>query len=143
MTQEDYDALKQEYDALLARGPVVKTVPVVKKEVVKEEVFVDVPASVTIYFDKGKYEISDRELAHLDFYGSSVENTEKVTITVTGSADSGTGSEERNNFLAQKRAEAVRDVLVDKYGFKSENVSIRVLLDVFENPVRSRCVVVE
>ena len=143
VTQADYDALKSEYDALLKREP--KTVEVVRtvKEVVKEEVFVDVPASVTIYFDKGKYDISERELAHLDFYGSSVENTEKVNITVTGSADSGTGSEARNNFLAQKRAEAVRDVLVEKYGFKSENVSITIYLDIFDNPARSRCVVVE
>lgn len=145
VTQEDYDTLKSEYEALLRKKQEVKTVEVVKveKQVVKEEVFVDVPASVTIYFDKGKYDISERELAHLDFYGSSVENTNKVTITVTGSADTGTGSLERNNFLAQKRAEAVRDVLVSKYGFDPEKIDIRVLLDIFDNPARSRVVVVE
>lgn len=144
VTQADYDALLAKYNELAGRGPEVKEVEVVKVEekVVKDTVEVEIPASSTIYFDLGEYTISDRELARLDYFVSGIERRD-VSLKVTGSADTKTGSEPRNKFLAEKRAQAVKDVLVNKYGFKSENITTETILDIFSVPESSRVAVVE
>lgn len=111
-------------------------------KITPREVFNNVEVySVTVYFDKGKYTISDRELAHLDFYA---QNTDKnLNIKVTGSADWGTGSSKRNFYLAEQRALAVKTVLVEKYGFNPEKIAIEIVPDVFDKPVWSRVAIVE
>ena len=144
VSQADYDALLAKYNDLANREPEVKEVEVVKydKEIVKDTVEVEIPSSAVIYFDLGEYTISERELARLDFFAKSLDR-EKVTVKVTGSADTKTGGEARNNFLAEKRAEAVKNVLIEKYGFKPENIATEVVLDIFEAPESSRVVVIE
>lgn len=139
---EDYELAQNKIKELESREPIVKEV-VVEKEVAKEvEVVKEVTiSSVTVYFDMGKYTISDRELAHLDFYATNADKNK--TIVITGSADSATGSAERNKFLAKHRALAVKDVLVNKYGFDADKVIIDVANDIFDTPMRTRVAVVE
>ena len=145
VTKEEYDALKSQYDELLARKPetVVKEVPVIKKEVVTETVEVQAPNSVTVYFDLGKSVVSDRERAHLDFWAENADKNRETTIKVTGSADTKTGSLKRNEQLAEQRANAIKNILVNDYGFDADKVTTEVVLDLFENPARSRVAVVE
>lgn len=144
VSQADYDALLAKYNDLAGREPQVKEVEVVKteKKIVKDTVEVEIPNTAVVYFDLGEYVISERELSRIDFFAKSVDN-EKATLKVTGSADTTTGGEPRNKFLAEKRAEAVKNVLVEKYGFKAENITTEVVLDIFKVPESSRVAVIE
>lgn len=144
VTSENYNYLAQRVSELESRKPVVDTVTVVKEVVVEKlvEFEKEVPINtVTVYFDKGKYVISKRELAHLEFYANNVDKNRHIVIT--GSADSSTGSIRRNKFLAEQRALAVKRILVEDYGFNPDNISIDVVIDVFDKAHTSRVSIVE
>ena len=65
---------------------------------------------------------------HLDFYADAVAARlgDDQSLTVTGSADKGTGSAATNQKLAEQRANAVKDYLVKK-GVASEKIETIVL----------------
>lgn len=142
VTASDYTAAKNRIAELEARKPEVDTVTVVKEVLVEKEVAKEIVLNtVTVYFDKGKYTISDREMSHLDFYAQNADKN--VNIRIIGSADSATGSAKRNAYLAEQRALAVRKVLVEKYGFDESKILIDTVADVFDVASRSRVAVVE
>lgn len=142
VTADEYNSLVQRVSELESRKPIIDTVTVVKEIVVEKVLETEVPlTSVTVYFDKGKYVISERESAHLDYYASMTNKDRHILIT--GSADSGTGSVERNKFLAEQRALTVKNILVEKYGFNEDNISIDIVIDVFDIPHISRVAIVE
>lgn len=145
VTKADYDAALARIAELESRGPQVKEVEVIKEveKVVKDTVEVEVANGAVVYFTIGNYELSNRELARLDFFAKGIEHPAQAKVKVTGSADTKTGSKARNEFLAQKRAEAVKKVLVNVYGFKEENVEIETILDVFDRPENTRVAIVE
>ena len=145
VTKADYDAALARIAELESRGPQVKEVEVIKEveKVVKDTVEVEVANGAVVYFTIGNYELSSRELARLDFFAKGIEHPAQAKVKVTGSADTKTGSKARNEFLAQKRAEAVKKVLVNVYGFKEENVEIDTILDVFDRPENTRVAIVE
>lgn len=140
--QKDYDYLLKKYKELAGREPQVKEVEIVKEKVVKDTVSVSSNNSSIIYFELGEYAISERELARIDYFVSTIENR-NATIKITGSADTKTGTEPRNKFLAEKRAEAVKEVLVNEYGFDANQIVTGVILDVFEIPSSSRVAIIE
>ena len=72
------------------------------------------PAS--FFFEIGKTELSAKELKHLDFYLANVlPNVKNAKATViTGTADSNTGYAKRNEYLSQKRAEYMINLLKEK-----------------------------
>ena len=143
--QKDYDDLLGKYNELDARKPKVveKEVVKVEEKVVKEVVEVEIPVGSTVYFDLGKFVLSERELARLDYFAKGFERPQSAVIKVTGSADSSTGSVSRNKYLAEKRAEVVKNLLVEKYGFNASNIITEVILDVFEKPASSRVAIIE
>lgn len=101
-------------------------------------------APATLYFDCGKSTLSDRELAHLEFFASSILN-EDSEIVVTGSADKQTGTASFNKKLSEKRANYVKDILIKKYGLKDENIEVVADGDtnnVFDTPAKNRCVTI-
>lgn len=144
VTKANYDAALARIAELESRGPQVKEVEVIKEveKVVKDTVEVEGPGSCTIYFSIGSTKISDRERAHLDFFVNSLEK-KNVKISITGSADTKTGSAKRNNYLANKRAEVVKDILINEYGFKAEDIATQVVYDVFDRPANSRVAIIE
>ena len=82
---------------------------------------------LTVYFNLNKAELSDIEMAHLEeWLELQSEETRETPISITGSADSTTGTAEYNTQLAEKRANAVRDYLM-AHGFK--NVSVKGVID--------------
>lgn len=83
------------------------------------------PAS--FYFEIGKTTLSQKELAHLDFYLSNVlPNVDgKKVAVLTGSADKKTGSAKRNQYLCEKRAEYLQNLLVEKYGLDASKFVVR------------------
>ena len=79
------------------------------------------------YFEIGQTTLSAKELAHLDFYLSNVlphVKNGKATV-ITGSADKKTGTTKRNQYLSQKRAEYMKNLLVEKYGISTDNCQFR------------------
>lgn len=75
------------------------------------------------YFEIGQTTLSKKELEHLDFYLNNVlPNVKGKNVTVlTGSADKKTGTSKRNQYLCEKRAEYLKNLLVEKYGIDASN----------------------
>lgn len=143
VTKADYDKLAAERDALQAelnKGP-----KVVEKEVIKEkkvEVPVYMPANSFVTFSIGSALVTPVEKIKLKQWVNNVpaENA----ITVIGSADSKTGSKATNDKLSQKRAEAVKKIIVEECGRDESKVNISTQIDV--NPelnAASRAAVIE
>lgn len=143
VTKADYDKVVTERDALQAE--VNKGPKIVEKEVIKEkkvEVPVYMPAKSFVTFSIGSAFITPVEKIKLKQWVNNVpaENS----ITVIGSADSKTGSKATNDKLSQKRAEAVRKVIVGECGRDESKVNISTQMDV--NPelnAASRAAVIE
>ena len=123
--EKENAALKDKIAELEARGPVTEYV----------EVGV---SSVTVYFDMGQTVVSDREKAHIEYFANEVDKDK--ALVVTGSADLGTGSAKRNQYLANKRAEVVKGIL-EGMGFTNVEVA-DPKYDAFAPAVRSRVAIV-
>ena len=143
VSKAEYDALKGQYDALVARGPevkeVTKEVPVTKEVIVKETVQVLVGSTV-ITFPMGKSTLSTVEREKVEMVAKSFDGQD-VAIKVLGSADSKTGTAKRNNQLAKERADAVKAVLV-KNGISEDKISVETTLDATENVETSRSAII-
>ena len=141
--KEEYDALKAQYDAVVARDPqvreVIKEVPVTKEVIVKETVRVLVGSTV-ITFPRNKSALSNAERQKVEMFAKSF-NGQDVVVKVLGSADSKTGTEAYNKLLAQKRADAVKAVLV-KNGIPEDKIIVETTLDATENAETSRCAII-
>lgn len=99
---------------------------------------------VTLYFDCGATKLSAREQAHLEYFTSSVldENTQ---LSVNAYADKQTGSAKRNQYLSEKRAEYVVDLL-KKAGAKEENITSAAHgadVELFDSAEKNRVVTIE
>ena len=104
-----------------------------------------VVSPATVYFDLGSSKLSDRELAHLEFFAKNVvdANTE---LLLTGSADKQTGNARINQTLSEKRVEAVKNLLVKNFGATAANIETVANGDkanMFDTPAKNRCVVIE
>jgi len=107
------------------------------KEVEREMIVPEI-----LYFDLGKATLGDRELARLEYYA---ENTFKKTqkLLVTGCADLGTGSKEVNDRLSRLRAEYVKGVLVDRFGYNASNIETKADVMPGDAPIKGRIVTIE
>ncbi|MCR5018354.1 MAG: OmpA family protein [Bacteroidales bacterium] len=98
-------------------------------------------APVSLYFDCGKAVLSERELAHLEYFAQSVLDKDSQVV-ITGSADKQTGTARINQKLSEQRAEYVKDILVKKYGLNADNIETVAEGDtnnVFDTPAKNRC----
>lgn len=123
---------------------------IVEKPVVKEvEKIVDnvVPASTAIFFEIGKADLSAKNKARIQLYAEAINATTDGSVyEVGGYADKKTGSAKRNQTLAEKRAQAVYDALVE-YGVDASRLEMKAYGGVdplfFNNDVLSRTVVIK
>lgn len=148
-TVDQYNALKNRVAELEKENAALKNEIEALKNAAPDTVYVgsqsDVKSAATLYFDLGSTVLSSRELAHLDFYIDNVMKDSEQTFTVTGSADKGTGSAKRNQYLSEKRAEFVKNYLVKK-GVDENKLVIKAEGDTnnrFDKPVLNRVVVIE
>ena len=142
VTKADYDALKKKYNDLYNQEPevkeVVKTV-VETKEVVKTETKVLIGSTV-ITFPIGSAALSNVERQKVALFAKSF-NDEETAILIVGSADSKTGTENRNFALAQNRANVVKNVLVNDLGVSADRITVKTELDALEDQETTRCAI--
>lgn len=138
VTKADYDAVVAELNDLKNKKAdtvkVVKTVTETKEVVVRETYFV--PRNTVITFPIGSATLSKVEKEKVGLFASNLDKDSKVHIV--GSADTQTGSEKRNNTLADLRANAVKDILVNEYGISADKITIDTKLDATKNVETSR-----
>ena len=139
VTRADYDAVVAERDALKNRPAEVREVvkEVVKEVVVEKQVPVTTGGTTTVSFKMGSSKLTDLEKAKVNNFAEGLDRN--MRIHVLGSADTSTGSLNRNNTLAQERADVVADYL-KSLGFKDVLVSTR--LDVNQLVEASRVAIV-
>ena len=136
VSNNEYQQLKKEYNELLNKTP--DSVVVEKTVVVEKVVNEAIPMDLVVYFDKGSSLISQLKESQIVAFANAVK--EGMTVKVIGSADTGTGSYDKNRELADQRANAVADIL---YQNGVKNIEIGVSLDVDSDPSTSRCAIVE
>lgn len=103
-------------------------------------------ADLVLYYYINVDKLNFSELRHLDeFVQSTLKEDPNHVFYLTGSADKGTGTFERNTFLCRSRAYKVRDILIGDYGVKPENVVIKATLisDKHLDGALDRCVLIE
>lgn len=116
-------------------------------ELVETEVVVSEPVAAprTVFFAIGSAEVSPREAMNLSYLAEQMKKFDGVVYTVSGYADSSTGTPQFNQELSRKRAQAVIDVLVNRYGIAPERLKIDASggVDKFGKPILNRVVLVQ
>lgn len=140
VTQADYDALLAKYNEL------EKNPKVIEKETIKETVVIkEVPvekkenvwAPMNVTFAMGSAKLSDVEKAKIREF---VEGLDVEEVLVVGSADKGTGTVRRNEYLAKERANVVAKFL-ENLGIKAK---VQSTMDIDENsPEASRAAIID
>ena len=103
-------------------------------------------ADLVVYYYINKEDLNFSELHHLDNYvqGTLAADPDHV-FYLTGSADKGTGTMERNIYLSNARANNVKKILMKDFGVKEENIVIKatVVTDKHLDGALDRCVLIE
>ena len=90
----------------------------------------------TVYFNIGKTVLDDKEMQHMDFIAKNIiekaDKDTKIYITLSGSADSTTGTLKRNEYLSKARGEYIYNLLTEKYGIDGDR--LKVQSEVVSNP---------
>lgn len=94
-----------------------------KAEVIVQKEKAIVPRLVVV-FNIGKSNIAKREYMNIEAMAKAIKESKDKVFTVTGYADKGTGSAEYNMKLSKKRAEAVRDLLVNEFGVPASQLKV-------------------
>lgn len=94
-----------------------------KPEVIVKKEGGFVPRLVVV-FNIGKSNISKREYMNIEAMAKGIKANPEKVFTVTGYADKGTGSAEYNMKLSKKRAEAVRDLMVNEFGVPASQLKV-------------------
>lgn len=99
----------------------------------------------TVFFDFGSAEISAREAMNLSYFAEQMKQSPNTTYTVSGYADSATGTSEFNAELSLKRAQAVVNVLTEKYGISAGRLKVggNGGVDKFGQPILNRVVLIK
>lgn len=141
-TVDQYNALAQRVAELEKENAELKNRIAELEAREPEVVYVDkgVATPAAIYFDLGSTKISDREMAHLEYFADNADKSKGLELV--GSADSATGSAKRNDYLAKERAKVVKAALV-KAGFDEDSIEVSDQIDLFDVPAKSRVVTIK
>lgn len=98
------------------------------------------------YFEIGQAKFSKKEQAHFDYVVKTIMSHGKnVKFTLSGNADSKTGSKRRNQKLSQMRADYVYKMLTEKYGMSEDQFEVKANggNDIFDTAELNRAVIIE
>ena len=98
------------------------------------------------YFEIGQAKLSKKELAHVDYIVNNIMSLGKnAKFTLSGNADSKTGSKKRNKQLSEQRANYLYKLLTEKYGMSADKFTVKANggNDVFDTPELNRAVIIE
>lgn len=112
-TQADVDALNAEINELRAREPMVREVVVERVVTNTVEAAPEVKLLNAVGFVINSAEIRPTEMANISNVACVLRANTNLNIVIRGYADKDTGTPEYNAVLANKRAHAVYDALVE------------------------------
>ena len=118
-TQADLDASKAREAQLQADLDACKQL---KNKVVTVEKDGSESLETNVFFDQGKSVVSRAQLPNVERIATFLKNHKDAKVTIKGYA-SPEGSKEINERLALARANAVKDLLVNKYKISSSRIS--------------------
>ncbi len=81
----------------------------------------------TVRFQIDSDRISDEEMVNVYNIGQWMKSNPDQNVTIQGYADKNTGTSKYNMQLSKRRAQAVYDILVNKYGINPDRLSISAL----------------
>ena len=137
VSEKDYNDLLYKYNELINKEPEIDTVLVEKKVEQTVEIIVLKPVDMFVNFEIGKSEITKEHKSIIFSFANSIKDG-GYAVKVIGSADSSTGSKERNEKLAWERANNVASELVN---MGINVVETEISIDIDENAKASRCAV--
>ena len=140
-TVDDYNALKQRLSALESENSDLKDKLIGYQNQKPDTVYVEgqtrvLIGSTVITFPIGSCVLSEVERQKVALFVDSLDDD--TLIQIVGSADSKTGSKNRNFALAQLRANVVRNMLIKTYGISPDRISADYTLDATDMPETSR-----
>lgn len=129
-TEVQYNDLKDKVNALEKENKDLKAQIEELKNAKPDTVTVskagDLVSPATLYYEIGSTKLSEREEAHLEFYVKNIlEQAPDKVFVLTGSADKGTGTAARNQYLSEQRVNNVKKVLVEKYGIAEDHLIVK------------------
>lgn len=92
-------------------------------EVVKEDT--EVLMNAVVVFKLGSAKLEQNQDINVYNAAKYLQENPKVKVTVTGYADKSTGTAAINQRLSEQRAQAVADILTNKYNISSDRISVR------------------
>ena len=101
---------------------------------------------IIAYFEIGKAKLSTKEQAHVEYAVKNIISQGKnVKFTLSGNADSKTGSKKRNQQLSEQRADYIYKLLTEKYGLDGSRFTVKANggNDIFDTPELNRAVLIE
>lgn len=115
----DKDRDIQKYQAEISR---LAAQPVVVEEVVGET---EVLMNAVVVFRLGSAKLEQNQDINIYNAAKYLQENPNVKITVTGYADKATGTPAINQRLSEQRAQAVADILINKYGIASDRINVQ------------------
>ena len=87
-----------------------------------------------VFFTISKVMVADSEMDKVKEVADFMKNHPDSKVFITGYADKGTGSLKLNMRLSKERANAVANMLIDKYGISSERLIVKSMDEGAEQP---------
>lgn len=99
----------------------------------------------TVFFKIGSGKLTPQEEMNLSYLADKMKEFPETKYTINGYADSATGTSDFNQKLSLERAQAVKDLLVEKYGISADRLTVAAGggVDKFGQPILNRVVLVE
>ena len=91
-----------------------------------DTVYVESPSSLgnVVSFTLNSAKVDETQMANLDNAVRILKENPDLKVTLKGYADKNTGSATYNKRLSVRRAEAVKKVIVDKYGIDTDRIDV-------------------
>lgn len=101
---------------------------------------------IIAYFQIGKSTLTVTEKEHVKYIAKNlISRGENITFTLSGNADSKTGSARRNKQLSKERADYVYKLMTEELGIDGSRFVVRANggNDIFDTPELNRAVIIE